>query len=217
MITEKRVLYLGLDPANYRTTGILTHFPLIKIVPFELVKVQSTLKQFSQFTHILITSKSTIPILLNYLADLNFKITEWKDKQILAVGQGTARALEEVGLVPHQIAKDETSEGIIDLLKELNLKTSHVFWPHSALSRPIIRDFLKQQSINLTECLLYDTLPCFPSLLPLLENFDEIVFTSPSTVDAFLKNFGPLPKFKILTSIGPITEKYLQSKLELSL
>jgi uroporphyrinogen-III synthase len=39
--------------------------------------------------------------------------------------------------------------------------------------------------------------------------FDEIVFTSPSTVAAFKEIFGALPRGKKLVAIGPITEEAL--------
>ena len=48
-----------------------------------------------------------------------------------------------------------------------------------------------------------------------LLEFDEIFFTSPSTVDGFLNIFGAFPKNgPRLVSIGPITKAYLEKKLD---
>jgi uroporphyrinogen-III synthase len=49
--------------------------------------------------------------------------------------------------------------------------------------------------------------------VPNLAAFDEIVFTSPSTIEAFLAIFGALPRDKILTPVGPVTEAALRLAL----
>jgi len=213
MPLKQRLLYLGLDPSDYQTGGRLVHLPLIQIIPYPLSTLENIFKNFSSFTHVLITSKSTIPILLGYLADLGFSLKDWKNKRIVVVGRATARVLCQYNLFPYLIAQNETSEGIVVELKEIPLEGAHLFWPHSALSRPVIRKFLAQKEIKLTECHLYDTRSSHPVSLPSLEQFDAIIFTSPSTVNAFIEIFGRLPENKDLISIGPITEQYLKSKL----
>ena len=213
MTNKKRQLYLGLNPSNYLTTDLLTHVPLIKIVPAPLSAVAESFKTFAHYTHILITSQSTIPFLLLYLKSLDLKIYEGQEKTFLAVGKTTAKALKEVGIFVDSTPPEETSEGLISLFQQLDLQNAHLFWPHSALSRPVIRTYLLEKNIKFTECFLYTTETNYPAQLPKLTEFDEIIFTSPSTVDAFLQIFGSLPISKILTPIGKITAHYLKSKL----
>jgi len=213
MANKKRQLYLGLNPSNYLTTDLLTHVPLIKIVPVPLSAVAESFKIFAHYTHILITSQSTIPLLLLYLKSLDLKIYEGQEKIFLAVGKTTAKALKEVGIFVDSIPPEETSEGLISLFQQLDLQNAHLFWPHSALSRPVIRTYLLEKNIKFTECFLYTTETNYPAQLPKLTEFDEIIFTSPSTVDAFLQIFGSLPISKILTPIGKITAHYLKFKL----
>lgn len=209
----KHILYLGLNPTNFISDNLLTHAPVIQIVPYALTQVKSVLKQFSQFTHILFTSKTSVQILFPYLAQLGFTHADWNTKVIAAVGQATAQELQLYHLTAAYIAKEETAEGLIAEIDQLNFKKSHVFWPHSKLSRPLLKEYFTHKNVLISECLLYDTHLKQPNPLPDLELFDEIVFTSPSTVDGFLKCYASFPSNKKFTCVGPVTERYLKSKL----
>jgi uroporphyrinogen-III synthase len=212
---SKSILYLGLDPSHYQSNGKLTHWPIIQIIPRPLHEsaVYETLRNFAQYSHIIVTSKSTVNILCDYLAQLNIPLQSWAKKATLAVGQVTAKHLEACGITPLIVAQEETAEGIINELKLLSLKNSHVFWPHSSKARWIIKEFLVEQGIQHTTCALYDPKPQVPDTLPFLEDFDEIVFTSPSTVEAFLTIFGHFPSHARLIGIGPITTRFLENAL----
>ena len=74
----KNVLYVGLNPTHFKTEGKLTHFPLIEIIPRPPtdLQVQSALDAFSSYTHIIITSKSTVKILKDYVP-----LDLWKKKE----------------------------------------------------------------------------------------------------------------------------------------
>ena len=208
----KRILYLGLDPSHYTGKGEITHWPIIQIIPRPLSDpaVQQTLKQFDRYSHILITSKSTVAILSEYLSQLEIDLQIWRNKVTIAVGQVTAKHLKKREIVPTYVAQEETAEGMIKELQQLSLAKAHVFWPHSAQARPLLKDFLTLQKIHHTTCVLYEPKPQLLETLPQLENFDEIVFTSPSTVKAFIYFFGALPPAIQLTAIGPITKNYLE-------
>jgi uroporphyrinogen-III synthase len=211
---SKRILYLGLDPTHYSANGEIIHWPIIEIIPRPLSDpaIQQALTHFPVYSHVIVTSKSTVAILLDYLTQLKIDLQIWHKKITLAVGKVTAKHLYACGIIPSRIAQEETAEGIIQELKQLRLEQAHLFWPHSAKARVVIKEFLMAQSIQHTTCMLYDPKPKIPNTLPNLEDFDEIVFTSPSTVDAFLQIFGSFPSHISLAAIGPITADYLKSK-----
>lgn len=211
---SKRILYLGLDPTHFKTSGEMTHWPIIHILPRPLTdpSVYHALKDFDLYSHILITSKSAVAILHQYLPLMGIPWHTWVDKTTVAIGQVTAMHLKACGITSLQIAQQETAEGLIEVLKELpSLEKAYVFWPHSSQSRPVIKNFLEAYPIRHTTCILYDPKPLLPQVLPNLENFDEIVFTSPSTIDAFFSIFGEFPQHLCLTTIGPITADYLKN------
>lgn len=214
---KKRILYLGLDPCHYTGEGEIVHCPIIQVIPrpFSDPIISQALQNFDHYSHVIVTSKSTVAILSNYLLQLGVDLEIWKNKITLAVGKVTATHLQKNGIIPFKIAQNETAEGMIHELQQMSLTHAHIFWPHSAQSRPLIHHFLIEQHIQHTTCALYDTQVQVPQNLPHLETFDEVIFTSPSTVDAFLNIFGFFPNHPLLTPIGPITANHLNAKFKL--
>jgi uroporphyrinogen-III synthase len=186
---KRTILYLGLNPPKIPNTHVL-HYPMIQIIPREASHPDIILSfsQFSEYTHFIFTSQSSVDIFVRYLSF--FK-------------------LQSI------IAKEETAEGVIKELELLNPTDGYFFWPHSSLSRPAMKDYFKKKKWPLQDCILYDTKLIKYEQNPDLTQVDEIIFTSPSTVDGFLANFGQLPKEKKLTAIGPITQKKLDDSDEL--
>lgn len=211
---SKHILYLGLDPSHYESQGTIIHWPIIQIVPRPINDpiIYQALQNFDVYSHVIVTSKSTAAILYNYLLQLGINMQKWAQKMTLAVGKVTAKHLQTYGINPYRIAQEETAEGIIQEIQQLPLKNAHFFWPHSAQARPIIKDFLTAQEICHTTCILYEPKPQIPGTLPNLTKIDEIVFTSPSTVEAFLSIFTTIPSHIQITTIGPITASFLQTK-----
>lgn len=208
---SKRSLYTGLNPEFYSLDGQIFHCPLISIteLPNNEPHILQALSQFDDYTHVVITSKSTVSFLINHLTAAGISIRSWRNKTTLAVGKATAKYLERSLLLADAIAKQETAEGIVEELKRLELKNAHLFWPHSAKARPVIRQYCADQLIKLTECVLYDTIFLKPNPLPDLNTFEEVVFTSPSTVDAFLSVFKVVPCHLTCLTIGPVTHQHL--------
>lgn len=189
-------LYTGLDVAEpWKNWPGLIHCPLIQIDPcFDRSELR---KNIESSTHILFTSKTAVRYLLEDLP---------KNKPIHSVGQATTDLLINHGFKVEKTALQETSEGVVDLLKTLDYSTIKLFWPHSALSRPVIIDFLNQSNIQYKHQVIYNTKTRFPNPHSNLDLVREIIFTSPSTIDAFQHIFGYFPKDIFYTAIGPVTE-----------
>jgi uroporphyrinogen-III synthase len=191
---QRKILYLGLEmPAHLAEKAL--HCPIISVVPRDPTEC---LTLFPPCTHLVVTSKSSVRILQNLGLDLRSKVT-------IAVGQQTANLLP----VAHHVAAEECAEGVVALLRGLDLREAQLFWPHAAKARSVISDYCREAGVRLSECILYDTVVRMPHPLPDLSIFEEIVFTSPSCVDAFIEIFGPLPREKRLTAIGPVTQMRL--------
>lgn len=205
----KTVLYLGLEPPEDKPHYL--HRPIIKTIlyPVENPDIQIAFKSIPDYTHIIITSKTAARYFFQHLSHFNFNLKDLQSKTFIAVGKKTASALTENGLKKIIVSEQETSEGIVNTLHQLQLQNAYIFWPHSQLSRPIISQFLKTQRSQ--ECILYTTMTQIPTPIPNLDHFEEIIFTSPSTVDAFLEIYKALPKDKILTPIGPVTRTKLEA------
>lgn len=206
----RKILYLGTDPTQFERTGHfeghLIHYPIIQIVPKSLddPRLKSAYDDLDEYTHLILTSKNAVQIFADHLQALQKKISS---QVIIAIGEVTAAHLALRGMAPHCTASQERQEGIIDLLNTMDLEGAYLFLPRSSLARPLLTHYLVEREIRHQACDLYDTVPHKAEGAPDLKEIDEIVFTSPSTVHAFLEIYQNLPQDKKLTAIGPITEE----------
>ncbi len=211
----KTTLYLGTDPSEFAAKESepfhLIHYPLIKVVQKELScpEVKQAFDDIEGYTHLIFTSKNAVAIFMDHLATLEIPVHRLGTKNVIAVGQVTAAHLHARGLPAQHTAKEETQEGVVQLLQGLDLENAYLFMPRSSLSRPVIVNYLQECQIRYQACDIYDTLVQRIEPKPDLSQIDEIVFTSPSTVRAFIEIFGQLPKEKKCVPIGPVTEKLL--------
>ncbi len=193
----KKTLYVGLSAPK----GSI-HLPLIQTLP----RNDCTFEDLEKASHIIVTSKTTC-----HYAKEHFQGCQ---KPFISVGASTTNALQQLGAKTILTAKDECQEGIIELIKDLDLKSPFFFWPHSNLSRPILKTYFETQNIRYSDCILYDTLYQPPREPIDFHSIDEIHFSSPSCVDAFFHFFGPPLQHITLRCKGRITENHLQIRLE---
>lgn len=206
---HRRVLYLGLDVPDIEAEKI-THYPVIKIKPRQMTDndINQGFQNLQNYTHLLFTSKSAVRIFCELLTRYDQSPAQL-NKIVIAIGQSTANLLSQLQLPVNFIAEEESSEGVVKLLSKIPMKNAHLFWPHSALSRPVLTNFFKQNNVKYTDCIVYDTINQAPGNPPDLSQIDEIIFSSPSTVDGFLKIYKTIPKGVMLTTIGEVTKNYL--------
>lgn len=202
----KRVLYLGTHPASYLADGLLIHYPVIKLIPRPIPP--HILEDMPGYTHLIFTSKNAVAIFFQTVGKIGLS-----GKAIVAIGQSTASRLALEGCLPTHIAQEETQEGIITLLRPMDLKEAYILLPHSALARHTLENFFLERGIRHQMCDLYDTVAQKIEPVPDLNTIDEIVFTSPSTVRAFVEIFSHIPHNKKLTCLGPITKEELMRSL----
>ncbi|MGB7129016.1 MAG: uroporphyrinogen-III synthase [Candidatus Rhabdochlamydia sp.] len=205
----KKVLYLGTDPSYYKAKGAqIIHYPVIQIVPRMDSYIQAAYSKLANYTHLLFTSKNTVQVFFQQLNDLGISKSLLEPITIIAIGQVTASYVKKYAHCSF-VAKEETQEGMVAFLRTQPLEKTHFFFPRSSLSRNVIMDFFQKNHILFQDCFIYDTIVQKKPPIPDLEDIDEIVFTSPSTIKAFLEIFSAIPLDKKLVTMGPITQKVL--------
>ncbi len=196
------ILYLGLDPKHFEKK--VFHYPVIRTEKIGVFDEQVR-SAWEECTHVIFTSQKAVSY---WREDLSCE-----GKEIIAVGARTQALLREEGLYS-LVPSIETQEGIIALLESMDLESPYFFLPRSKISRPYLTNYLRKKKWRYFAFDLYDTVFQQLEPVPSLDLFEEIVFTSPSTVHGFLKIFKTLPKDKKLTAIGPVTEAALRVNLE---
>lgn len=204
------ILYLGTDPSRVVAERPVIHYPVIKLIPRDIPF--DVFQDIPLYSHFIFTSKNTVSI----LKEKGFSFSALKGKTVFAIGLVTKSKLEEEGVVVQRVSYPETQEGLVELLKKEVL--DYVFLPHAALARDVLEKFLVTNQIRHKICNLYDTVTQKLEPIPSLDDVDEIIFTSPSTVKAFFEIFFSLPHGKKAVCLGPITEgalnRYLTRKEE---
>ena len=133
------------------------------------------------FDSIIFTSKQAI-IFTNEITK------EWKDKKILAVGRATAKLAKELGAKdiyhPKEFYGKELAKDILE-----NFKESKILYIRPKVVSFDSKSFLKQNGIDIEEEILYETVCKEYKGINLPKN-SIIIFTSPSTIECFFKNFS---------------------------
>jgi uroporphyrinogen-III synthase len=189
-----RILYLGIDAPP----GVF-HYPVIRTERIDSPELLRALALWQGCSHIIFTSKNGVRHWPGPLSG----------KTAIVIGEATGAEIVSRGGAS-LIAPVATQEGVAALLDRLDLGKAFVLYPHSKIARPFLTGYLKSKEIQYFSFPLYETLFQRPEPPPNLAEFDEIVFTSPSTVQAFLQIYSSMPSRIILTPIGPVTKKALE-------
>lgn len=136
--------------------------------------------------------------------------------RIAVVGPQTAQMAEEYGLKHVFIPSTFTAAHLARELPDVN--GAHILWPRSARSDLEFQKILESRGAQVTDMPLYTTeyqrtdMEEFWRLLH-LRQIVCLTFTSPSTVEGFMKNIGsPVGDLLFLpvVSIGPVTTKEIE-------
>lgn len=185
-------LYLGLDPP--KTPGVFG-YPVIYTKKRKLNK-----RKGRPFSHVLFTSKRSVEY---------FFEEESFSGVCVAIGEGTAKSLKQLGK-EYQIASEATQEGVMGWVEKEHREGFSYLYPKSSRARGDLEAYLQKRSYPYESFVLYDTYFQKPLPIPRLEDFEEIFFTSPSTVEAFFQIFETIPKGIQCKAIGPITRHCLK-------
>ena len=193
-------LYTGLTSpdTNY------IHTPLIEIVPVDDdTQLRRAIADIDSYDYVLFTSRYAA----KYVGALSVMHT-----RIVSIGRTTTKALHQIGVEEVDEVEEDNSYGVVSWFSSQS--RGRVLIPRSNLALPIIPEGLRQLGFEVDCVTAYiNRMPEHPKKVN-LDEIDRIVFTSPSTIDNFIRLYGALPEKKELVTRGPITEQYLQTILK---
>ncbi|MFQ5952920.1 MAG: uroporphyrinogen-III C-methyltransferase [Candidatus Omnitrophota bacterium] len=205
---NKRVLFTGLSAERYFLKGTYEHVPLIKTEPAKSYKkFDAQVKNIEDFDWIVFTSRYGVKHFFERLKNLGFDARKLYRVKIAAIGQSTRKKLNEYSLEANLVPSDESSRGLIKAFKKIDLKGKKIFMPRSDISDKGLGKALEALGADVTASVAYRNV--MPEDLPDLDlnEFDEIMFTSPSTVRNFKKRYGEAPEGIKINCIGEVTLK----------
>jgi len=184
--------------------------PTIDIKPIQSNKrLSKAIDGIQLYSYIIFTSTNAVSLFFENLHAKGKDTRALAGIKMLPIGQATASLLASKGIIPDYMPDTFTSEGIVEVLKTLDITGKRFLLPRAEEARDIIVTFIKTQGGT---C---DVIPIYRAVLPkgvapLSEKPDIVTFTSSSTAKNFVTLYGvDALKDAVIASIGPVTTKTL--------
>lgn len=193
-----RTLYTGSqcpDP-NYVWT------PLIKLTALaDKSELAQSAAEISNYDYVIFTSRHSAQFWVEAAGD-GFVMPD--AVTVVAIGDTTAAELNSLGIRVDMLPAIDDSQGVVDLMAARPV--GRVLLPRSDKALPTIPDGLRKLGFDVTTVTAYENKQNKSARRIDLSNVDNIIFTSPSTVDAFVSLYGGLPSGKKLIARGRATQ-----------
>lgn len=187
--------------------------PVIEVRPVDdLGELERAIASLSTYDWIVFTSINAVEIFFDHVDDWNR--LEHKPK-IAVIGRKTAESVKARGARPDFLPEEYVAEAILPGLGDVRGK--RILLPAAEIGRDVLAVAIAQAGGSAHEVSIYRTLPAEPDaagLAALRSGVDVVTFTSPSTVDNFVRlaercgldpfNLPGSPRF---ACIGPVTEE----------
>lgn len=211
-IKKQRTLFTGTNPIRENQQDEWLHHPLIEIRKIEENKpLHEAIKQIGRFQWIIFTSRYTVQFFFEELKALQLDARHLAGIKIAAVGKVSAAQLSQYGISADLIPEVESSEGLINTIAQQKIAPASVLIPRSDLGLAVLPQGLEHLGWKV------QTIPVYHNVLPQnfqavnLDHFEQIIFTSPSTVSNFLQLYGHFPAGKQYTFRGNETRKRFEA------
>jgi len=163
------------------------------------VKYRDVDLDFTSYDTLIFSSK-------NGVKSIAEKNTDWKNLSSFAIGNPTANEIIKLGGRVEYVAKSSYGN---DFAKELIplLKHKKVLFIRAKKVLSNLEKILKEANINLSSQIVYETV-CRKKTNEKFKSNSIFIFTSPSTIKCFFKNYEWLDSYKAVC-IGDVTAKEL--------
>lgn len=151
-------------------------------------ELQSVIQKLYTYDWLIFTSQNTVAFFLELVGLLDYS----RLPKVAAVGEKTKQFLIEKGFTVEFVPTKFVAETFVEEFLPLLNPATRVLLPKGNLARDVIAPALRKVDVFIDDITVYET--CMPEksrpiLASLLRNkeFDAITFTSPSTVEHFMK------------------------------
>lgn len=193
--------------------GVPVAIPLLAFQPVQDgARLKELLEKLDSYDWLIFTSNTTVETFFAILPEQK-KIRA----RVAAIGEKTAKALEEKGIHVQFIPTEYVAEGFVKEFLPMVGSGEKVLIPKGNLARDVIASSLREKGVIADEVTIYETYFPGESRKELLETLksqrlDILCFTSPSTVDHFMSvvdEYGLRENIRdcVIACIGPIARQ----------
>ena len=166
-------------------TSSTSETPLIKIehLPF----ISNSNMDILEFDYIVFTSRHGVKHFFEEYNNYQLSIINCQLPKIISVGSVTTAALRERGIEPFFESPTQSARGIIDFFRD-KPRGSRILLARSDKGLKALTDGLRQHEV--TDLPVYSNRPDKDAVKQDLTQYDKILFSSPSGVEAFRDLYG---------------------------
>ena len=191
---KPKILVLGTHPEKYAHLGTIVHRPIVKCVGLEdYSHFDEILKRLKTFDWLIFTSAHSVRFFFERLRLVGSDARSLASVRIAAIGKTTAGELAGFGILADLIPDNESSAGLLEKFGTMDMNNKRVLLPRAKVASRELPDGLTPMGAAIEEVPAYMTVEIEPADVD-FEHIDKILFTSGSTVRAFVKKFGHVPQ-----------------------
>jgi uroporphyrinogen III methyltransferase/synthase len=188
------------------------HSPMIEISSIPENELPNLAYFITNADWILFTSRYTVHYFFEILNKQGNDARILGGIKIASIGKTTSAELLKHSIIADLQPELESSEGLIRLFAEKNITNQHIFIPRSKSALSLLPEGLTKLGNNVSTADIYRNTEPKNMTIPSPEEFDVIIFSSPSGVDNFFKRIDfPLDNKKFIVR-GNETRKRLLEK-----
>ena len=190
---KPRILIPGTHPEKYRRLGTIVHRPFIKLVPIEdYTRADKVLKGLVAYDWILFTSTNGVKFFFERLNTIGLDARSLHSTRVAAIGGTTAEMLRSFGVLADMQPKLESSVGLLEEFDKVGVEGKRILLVKPEVGSPVLFEKLTAAGAVVETVVVYRNIDIEPEPTD-YDYIDRILFTSASTVRAFLKRYGSIP------------------------
>ncbi|MEW6009560.1 MAG: uroporphyrinogen-III C-methyltransferase [Candidatus Omnitrophota bacterium] len=205
---SRRALFVGLSAERFFLKDRYEHVPLIKIKPLDdYSNFDKNLKEVANFDWIIFTSRFGVENFFRRLEVIGLDSRKLVNIKIAVIGKSTQRRLLDFAIKADLVPKNESSAGLAEEFRKIDIKGKKIFMPRSDISDKGLTEQLTRMGACVISAIAYRNI--IPDYIPGVNfnEFNRIMFTSPSTVRNFIKRYKNVPPQTRITCIGAVTSR----------
>ncbi len=190
---KQRILLPGTHPEKYKHLGTIIHRPMIKLVPIEdYTAADAVLNDLRPYAWIVFTSTNGVRFFFERLNTIGLDARALHLTKLAAIGSTTAGMLKSFGVLADMQPKLESSAGLLEEFDKVGVRGKKILLVKPQVGSPVLFEKLTAAGADVEVVVVYKNIDIEPDPFE-FDFIDQILFTSASTVRAFIKRFKTIP------------------------
>ncbi|MHC4881906.1 MAG: uroporphyrinogen-III C-methyltransferase, partial [Planctomycetota bacterium] len=190
---KPKILHLGNHPDRYAHLGTIVHRQIIRCIESDNSKEKDAYFQSpKKHDWIVFTSGNGIQFFFKKLFAAGLDTRVLASTKFAVIGKASGKRLLEFGIKADLTAATESSKGLLEAFSGIDVNGRSILLPQAEVSSSELPDGLTARGADIDKLTVYKTVETEIDDVD-LDYIDQILFTSGSTVRAFVNKFGSVP------------------------